>query len=333
MLKQVMRPITGSFIQPLLGDTGIENRGLREWEQDFRLMRAIGIDTLIVIRCECEKDGVRVSALDPRSTTWPEDDNLLDMFFRLGDEYGFDLYLGGVQNITNLHRGDWRKEVDDNKAFYDKMVPRYARCRCFKGLYVTLEALPWHFNFFDINLEVLRYMRKNFPQYKTLMSPGFSALHGDLSSFYTPAEWRDIFGRYFFEPAAGLLDFCALQDSFAAPACHCGMVEPNGLDEWSAGVSELMRQNHIGYWSNIESFQRPFPGHGEAQGVFRQADYRTLYTKLDAASRYAEKIITFEYFSCMSPNTEWGSARRLLARYLEMIGREPALIGTFFDRK
>lgn len=332
MLDNTMVKITGTFIQPLLGDTGIENRGLEEWEQDFRMLKAMGMDTLIIIRCECEQNGVHVSGLDPRSTTWPEDDNLLDMFFRLGDKYGFELYLGGVESITNLHLGNWKKEIDDNKAFYDRMVPRYAGHPCFKGLYVSLEALPWHFNFFDINLEVLRYMRKNYPQYKTLMSPGFAAVRGDLSNHYTLAEWLDIFGRYFFEPAEGLLDFCALQDSFSAPACHYGMTESNGLDEWSSGVKELLHRHNIGFWSNIESFQRPFPGHGEPQGVFRQSDYRTLYTKLDAASRHAEKIITFEYFSCMSPNTEWGSARRLLARYLEMTGQDPAIIGEIFDK-
>ena len=332
MLNRTMKKITGTFIQPLLGDTGIENRGLKEWEQDFQMLKAMGMDTLVIIRCECEQNGVRVSGLDPRSTTWKEDDNLLDMFFRLGDKYGFDLYLGGVQNITNLHLGDWKKEIDDNKRFYDRMIPRYQNHKCLKGIYITLEALPWHFNFLDINLEVLKYAKQNFPQYKTMMSPGFSALHGDLSSYYNLDEWRDIFGRYFFEPAAGLLDACALQDSFAAPACYYGEIQSNGLDEWSAGVKELMHKCNIEFWTNIESFQRPFPGHGEARGVFRQGDYRTLYTKLDAASRHAEKIITFEYFSCMSPNTEWGSARRLLSRYLEMTGQDPVIISEIFDK-
>ena len=77
MLNRTMSKITGTFIQPLLGDTGIENRGLKEWEQDFRMLKAMGMDTLIIIRCECEQNGIRVSGLDPRSTTWPEDDNLL----------------------------------------------------------------------------------------------------------------------------------------------------------------------------------------------------------------------------------------------------------------
>jgi L-rhamnose isomerase len=88
----------------------------------------------------------------------------------------------------------------------------------------------------------------------------------------------------------------------------------------------------IELWSNIETFQRPFPGHGEPRGVFRQVDYRSLYTKLTEASPLVKRIITYEYFSCMSPNTEWGSARRLLARYLEMIGKDPVLIDEIYGR-
>ncbi|MCQ2397554.1 MAG: DUF5109 domain-containing protein, partial [Lentisphaeria bacterium] len=86
----------------------------------------------------------------------------------------------------------------------------------------------------------------------------------------------------------------------------------------------------IELWSNVESFQRPFPGHGEAPGVFRQGDYRSLYMKLTEAAPLVKRIITYEFFSCMSPNTEWGSARRLLARYLEMIGKDTKLIDEIY---
>ena len=168
MLKNVeIKPITGTFVNMLISDTGIINAGLKEWEQDFRMMKAIGMDQLFIVRTEVEQNGVRLSAEDPRSTTWPEDENLLDMVFRLGDKYDMTVFLGGPENITNLHLGDWMKEVDDNKRYYDRTVAKYAHHKCFKGLYVTLEALPWHFNFLDICTEVLQYMRKNFPHMKT----------------------------------------------------------------------------------------------------------------------------------------------------------------------
>jgi len=331
MLKNAtLKPITGTFVNMLISDTGIVNGGLKEWEQDFRMMKAIGMDHLFIIRTECEQNGIHLSAEDPRSTTWPEDENLLDMVFRLGDKYDMTVFLGGPQGITNLHLGDWMKEVDDNKRYYDRTVAKYAHHKCFKGLYVTLEALPWHFNFLDICTEVLKYMRRNYPAMKTFMSPSFRGPLGNMSSQYTPDQWVDIYGRYFFERVAGMLDYCAPQDKIAAPACCYGKIEDNGLAEWYRKVGKLFRKCGIELWSNVESFQRPFPGHGEAKGVFRQGDYRTLYMKLSEASPLVERIITYEYFSCMSPNTEWGSSRRLLARYLEMIGRDPGLIDEIY---
>lgn len=144
----------------LISDTGICNAGLKEWEQDFRMMKAIGMDRLFIIRTEWEQNGVRLSAEDPRSTTWKEDKCLLDMVFRLGDKYGMTVYLGGPVGITNLHNGDWKKEVDDTKRYYDRTVAKYAHHPCFKGIYVSLEARPWHFNFLDICTEVLQYVRK-----------------------------------------------------------------------------------------------------------------------------------------------------------------------------
>ncbi len=328
----VIKPITGSFVNMLISDTGIINAGIKEWEQDFRMMKEIGMDHLFIIRTECEQGGTHLSAEDPRSTTWKEDKCLLDMVFRLGDKYDMKVYLGGPQNITNLHLGDWKKEVDANKRYYDRTVEKYAKHPCFKGLYVTLEALPWHFNFLDICTEVLVYLKENFPDKKTFMSPTFRGFLGDMKSMYTPEQWVDIYGRYFFDRVAGLLDYCAPQDKIANPECFQGEIGDNGLKTWYETVGKLFKKNKIELWSNIETFQRPFPGHGEPPAIFRQVDYRTLYMKLTEASPLVERIITYEYFSCMSPNTEWGSSRRLLARYLEMLGRDTAIIDEIYHR-
>ena len=51
-----------------------------------------------------------------------------------------------------------------------------------------------------------------------------------------------------------------------------------------------------------------------------KAEYRTLISKIAAASPYVEKLITFEFSTCMSPNAEWGSSARLLERYVEALG-------------
>ena len=331
MLKGIeLKPITGTFMNMMIPDTGISNNGLKEWEQDFKMLKALGMDHLFVIRTEWEQGGNYLSAEDPRSTTWEEDDNLLDMAFRLADKYGMKLFLGGNVGISNIHIGDWKKEVDESKKYYDRIVAKYADHPCFYGLYVSLEALPWHFNFLDICREILIHMRKNFPEKKTFMSPMLMGVTGDMKTPYTAEQWVDIYGRYFYDQIAGLLDYCAPQDAIAAPACREGKILDNGIAHWYRTLDELFTRNGIELWTNIESFQRPFPGHGEAEGVYRQADYRSLYMKLSEASPLVKRIITYDFFSCMSPNTEWGSAKRLLSRYMEMIGKDPAIIDEIY---
>ncbi len=79
----VIKPVTGSFVNMLISDTGIVNGGLKEWEQDFRL----------------------------------------------GDKYDMKVFLGGPESISNLHNGDWLKEVDNNKRYYDRTVAKYQHRR------------------------------------------------------------------------------------------------------------------------------------------------------------------------------------------------------------
>lgn len=327
MIENVkLTPISGTFINMIVPDTGITNAGLVEWEQDFQMLKYLGFDKIFIIRTEFEQNGKHLSAEDPRSTTWQEDRCLLDMAFRLSDKYDMNLFLGGPVSITNLHIGDWQKEVDETKRYYERTVAKYAHHKCFKGIYVSLEALPWHFNFFDICTEVLKFVRANYPDKKTFMSPSFYGVKGDFAGRYTPKEWCDIYGRYFYEKVAGLLDYCAPQDTVAGPYCKLGEIEDNGLAEWYSETGKLFEQCNIELWSNVETFQRGFAGHGEGKEFLRQSDYRTLYMKLAEASPYVKNIITYDYFTCISPNTEWGSSRRLLARYMEMIGKDPAVI-------
>lgn len=332
MLENVkLIPISGTFINMIIPDTGITNAGLAEWEKDFQMLKYLGIDKIFVIRTEFEQNGRHLSAEDPRSTTWHEDKCLLDMVFRLADKYDMTLFLGGPVSISNLHSGDWQKEIDESKAYYERTVAKYAHCKCFKGIYISLEALPWHFNFFDICAEMLKFSKANFPDKKTFMSPSFAGVKGDFSSRYTPQQWCDIYGRYFYEKVAGLLDYCAPQDTIAGPYCKLGTVEDNGLAEWYRETEKLFKRCGIELWSNVETFQRDFAGHGESKGFFRQSDYRTLYMKLAEASPFVKNIVTYDFFTCMSPNTEWGSASRLLARYMEMIGKDPGKIKEIYS--
>ena len=48
-------PITGTFLDEISHDIPHQNWGEREWDRDFRYMKAMGIDTVIDIRCGYRK--------------------------------------------------------------------------------------------------------------------------------------------------------------------------------------------------------------------------------------------------------------------------------------
>ena len=57
--------------------------------------------------------------------------------------------------------------------------------------------------------------------------------------------------RYFFERVAGLLDYCAPQDKIAAPTCHYGQIEDNGIAEWYKKAKLLFDACGIEMWGNM----------------------------------------------------------------------------------
>jgi hypothetical protein len=214
------------------------------------------------------------------------------------------------------------------------MLEKFGDYSCFHGMYVSIEALPWHFNFFDVLIGVIEVMHRLAPDKKTLLSPPFFPLTGDMSSRYTLEEFKRVWSSGFFEKVAGKLDYCAPQDAFSVPECRDGEIIVSDLEEWYAGTKTMLEDNGVKLWSNIETFQRKYGCLDAAPGQdFRQIDYRSLYMKLQAAAPYAEKLITFEFSSCMSPNSEWGSSARLLDRYLEMTGIDKGIVKQILSGK
>ena len=316
-----LKPITGTFLAPIVNDTGFNNWGLAEWEANFRLIKSLGMDTVIVPVVEFQVAGHRQSALDPRNTTWPEDPNLLSMCFRLCDKYNLQFYLGGVCNVDNVYAGKWEEEIEENRRFYEMMLDRFGQRKCLHGLYVCLEAIPWQYHWPETVEGILTEMRRLAPGKKTLLSPSLKMPKGDMSTIYTPEEFIDVYGRMF-DRLKGKLDYCAWQDKYNKVDCVLGEMQTHELDVWYRATGKICRRNGIGLWANVESFDRPTA----EVAAYRQADYRTLIAKIQAASPHVDKLITFEYFTCMSPHAEWGSAGRLLHRYVEALGMDKTKI-------
>ncbi|MHC4871648.1 MAG: DUF4434 domain-containing protein [Planctomycetota bacterium] len=314
-----LKKITGTFVTPFPNDTGINNWGRKEWEAEFALMKSIGIDTIILLRSEFERDNYYVSGMDPRFATWPEDNDLVSMYFRLCEEYEMTFYVGGYTSCTSLYMGDWEDEVDGNIELFKKLLDKYAGYNCWKGFYLTTEAIPWHYSWPEIIENMAAKCKELDSSKPTLLSPSFKGLKGDLGSYYSIDEFKKVYGRMF-DKLKGKLNHCAWQDKINKVAGKEGEALPNDLDDWYTAAKEIQEKNNIELWANVETFGRPNAVTFGSNETYRQIDYRVLHAKLEAASRHAEKLITFEFSTCMSPNAEWGSSGRLLDRYLEMVG-------------
>ena len=117
--------ITGTFLDEISHDIPHQNWGPKEWEQDFRNMKAIGIDTVIMIRSgyrkfitwPCEyllKKGCYMPSID-----------LLELFLSLADKYGMKFYYGLYDSGVYWDTGNMMYETEVNKFVIDEVWAKY----------------------------------------------------------------------------------------------------------------------------------------------------------------------------------------------------------------
>ena len=80
--------ITGTFLDEISHDIPHQNWGEREWDTDFGHMKAVGIDTVIMIRCGHRKFITYPSEylMRTRGCYKPSVD-LMDLFLRLAEKH------------------------------------------------------------------------------------------------------------------------------------------------------------------------------------------------------------------------------------------------------
>jgi len=87
--------ITGTFLDEISHDIPHQNWGAAEWEQDFRVLRAIGIDTVILIRSGHKRWLTYPSeVLISRQGCHRPPLDLVDLFLTLAERYGMAFYFG-----------------------------------------------------------------------------------------------------------------------------------------------------------------------------------------------------------------------------------------------
>jgi hypothetical protein len=306
--------ITGTFLDEVSYDIPSQNWGEKEWDRDFDAMKAVGIDTVVLIRCGYRKWMTYPSGVLTRECgCFVPPIDLVAMYLRLAQRHGISFYFGTYDSGQYWHSGDYRRELDISRKVVDEVWEKYGRSPAFKGWYLSLEvsrkigaitdtyaSLGKHCKDISGGLPVLisPYIDGN----KNLSSEGSSIDRGaSIEISEHEKEWDDIFAGI-----RGAVDIVAFQD---------GHVDFDALPDFLAVNKTLAERNGMSCWTNSETFDRDMPI------KFLPIKWEKLLLKLSLAQRAGiAKGITFEFSHFMSPFSCYPQAKGLYDRYCEHFG-------------
>ncbi len=297
--------ITATFLDEISHDIPHQNWGPEEWARDFRAMRAIGIDTVILIRCGYKRWITYPSPLlmrEERAYAPPLD--LVDLFLTLAEAHGMACYLGTYDSGTYWTEGDhMRREVDLNLGVMEELWTRYGARPAFKGWYLSQEVSRRTRGVIELYAETGRHAKALSGNLPVIISPYIDGVKagGTVSLDDHEREWGEMLAGI-----RGAVDIVAFQD---------GHVDFHELPAFLALNKALADRHGLRSWTNSESFDRDMPIR------FPPIKWEKLLIKLNAALEAGmEKAVTFEFSHFMSPHSCYPQAHHLYRRYGEHFG-------------
>ncbi len=303
--------ITGTFLDEISHDIPHQNWGEKEWDQDFKYMKAIGIDTVILIRSGYRKFISYPSKYLLSKGCYAPSYDLLDLYLRLADKYDMKFYFGLYDSGKYWDTGDISMEIEDNKYVIDEVWKDYGnKYKSFQGWYISGE--------------ISRNTKGAIPSFRA-MGKQCKDVSGGLPTFISPwidgkksvaasssnisktdavsiqeheKDWDEIF-----DGIHDVVDACAFQD---------GHIDYNELDAFFEVNKRLAKKYGMQCWTNAETLDRDMPI------KFFPIKFDKLRLKLEAAKRAGfDKAITFEFSHFMSPQSCYLQAGNLYNRYKE----------------
>lgn len=308
--------ITATFIDEISHDIPHQNWGPVEWENDFQAMRAMGIDTVVVIRCGWKRWMAYPSKiLQEREMGSLPPLDLIDLFLRLSEKYGMNLFFGLYDSGRYWMEGDWDREIAVNMPLIDEVWEKYGHYPAFKGWYLCQEVSRRTGKVVETYARMGQHCKDISGGLPILISPYIEGNKSGAweSSIYSgkrsilpedhEKEWGDILGGL-----AGVVDIVAFQD---------GHVDFFELQDYLEINRKLTDRFGMECWTNCETFDREMPI------KFLPLKWEKVLLKLNAARQAgAHKAITFEFSHFMSPNSCYPQAHGLYNRYCEHFGIE-----------
>ena len=286
--------ITGTFLDEISHDIPHQNWGEKEWDRDFAYMKAIGIDTVIDIRCGYRKFITYPSPYLLKKGCYMPSVDLIDMFCRLAQKYGMKFYLGLYDSGVYWDTKDMSHEIEDNKFVIDEVWKMYGeKYESFGGWYLSTEisrSTIGAVDAFHAMGKQCKDVSGGLPVFispwidgkKAIMGTGLKVKDG-VSVEDHEREWNQIFAGIH-----DVVDACAFQD---------GHIDYDELDAFFSVNKKLADRYGMQCWTNAETFDRDMP-------------INFLPIKFD-------KPITFEFSHFLSPQSVYAAAGNLYNRYKE----------------
>jgi hypothetical protein len=303
--------ITGTFIDEISHDIPHQNWGEKEWDLDFRHMKNIGIDTVILIRSGYRKFITYPSEYLLKKGCYMPSVDLLDMYLRLSEKYGMKFYFGLYDSGEYWDTGDLSSEIEHNKYVIDEVWEKYGqKYKSFQGWYISGEIsrrTKGAIHAFHSMGKQCKDVSNGLPTFISPWIDGKKAVAAASSQISkTDAvsiqehekEWSEIF-----DGIKDVVDACAFQD---------GHIDYDELDAFFEVNKKMADKYGLKCWTNAESFDRDMPI------KFLPIKFDKLRMKLEAAKRAGyDKAITFEFSHFMSPQSAYLQAGHLYNRYKE----------------
>jgi hypothetical protein len=301
--------ISGTFLDEISHDIPHQNWGFDEWDQDFRIMHDVGIDTVILIRSGHRRWITYPSeVLMTREGCHRPPVDLVDMFLTLAERHGMSFYFGTYDSGNYWANGEFQKEVDLNRAVVDEVWAKYGSRAAFKGWYLTQEVSRRTRGIIDLYATMGNHCKSISNNLPVLISPWIDGAKS-VSSYSSEiekttgitlkeheAEWGEVMSGI-----RGAVDAVAFQD---------GHVDYHELSDFLSVNKALADKYGLHCWTNSETFDRDMPI------KFLPIKWEKLLLKLQAAERIGvEKAITFEFSHFLSPNSCYPQAQHLFHRY------------------
>jgi len=298
--------ITGTFLDEISHDIPHQNWGPAEWENDFRYMKSIGIDTVILIRCGYRKQITWPSEYLLNKGCYMPSIDLLELFLSLADKYDMTFYFGLYDSGKWWDTRDMTNELECNKYVVDEAWKKYGHHKSFKGWYISTEISRKTKGCIE-TLHAMGKLCKDVSNgLPTFISPwidGKKAIKANpldskkgVSVEDHEREWNEIF-----DGIHDVVDACAFQD---------GHIDYDELDAFFTVNKTLADKYGMTCWTNAETFDRDMPIR------FLPIKFDKLRLKLEAAARCGyDKAITFEFSHFMSPQSSYLQAGHLYDRY------------------